>query len=74
LPGLPHVKHKRPGLVAQLVQGILHPLSGLKKFWALIINHPAEAVMVFLMMGMLGSPVYLGIRRRRLLQVLMSEA
>ena len=70
----PHTKHKKPGLLSQLLHGLFHPFEGLKNFWALIISHPVEAVMVFLMLAVLAIPVYLAIRRRELTRALMSEA
>jgi hypothetical protein len=72
--GTPPEHKKRPSLVAQLLHGIFHPLEGLKNFWALIINHPFEAVMVFLMLALLGTPVYLALRRREMSRALLSEA
>ena len=72
--GTPPVHKKRPSLVAQLLHGLLHPFEGLKNFWALIINHPSEAVMVFLMLALLGTPVYLALRRREMARALLSEA
>ena len=72
--GTPPTHKKRPSLVAQLLHGLLHPFEGLKNFWALIINHPFEAVMVFLMLALLGTPVYLALRRREMARALLSEA
>jgi hypothetical protein len=34
--------------------------------WRLIVNHPGQAALLFVLMGLLGSPVYLGLRSRSL--------
>jgi hypothetical protein len=70
-PGTPaQVKH-HPGLVSRLLHGLLRPFQeALKKFWALIINHPVEAVLVFLILSLLAIPLYLGYRRRQLARAL----
>ena len=66
------VKHHHRGVLGNILHGLRHPVEALKKFWALIISHPLEAVLVFLMLLLLGTPVYLGLRRRQLTRVLAS--
>jgi hypothetical protein len=34
--------------------------------WRLIVNHPAQAALLFVLLGLLASPVYLGLRSRSL--------
>jgi len=34
--------------------------------WRLLVNHPGQAAVLFMLLGMLASPLYLGLRSRSL--------
>jgi hypothetical protein len=38
--------------------------------WRLIVSHPGQAAVLFVLLGMLASPIYLGLRSRSLARAL----